>query len=56
MLAYADREALERTAATGLAHYFSRSRQVLWQKGETSGHVQRIAEIRLDCDGDAVLY
>jgi len=56
MLAYADREALERTAATGLAHYFSRSRQALWQKGETSGHVQRVAEIRLDCDGDAVLY
>ncbi len=56
MLAYADREALERTAATGLAHYFSRSRQALWRKGETSGHVQRVAEIRLDCDGDAVLY
>jgi phosphoribosyl-ATP pyrophosphohydrolase/phosphoribosyl-AMP cyclohydrolase len=56
MVAYADRGALERTAATGLAHYFSRSRQAPWQKGETSGHVQRVAEIRLDCDGDTVLY
>lgn len=56
MVAYADREALERTAATGLAHYFSRSRNSLWCKGETSGHVQRVAEIRLDCDRDAVLY
>jgi phosphoribosyl-ATP pyrophosphohydrolase/phosphoribosyl-AMP cyclohydrolase len=56
MLAYADREALERTAATGLAHYFSRSRGALWQKGATSGHLQRVAEIRLDCDGDAILY
>ena len=56
MVAYADREALERTLSTGLAHYFSRSRATLWQKGETSGHVQRVVEIRLDCDGDAVLY
>lgn len=56
MVAYANREALERTAASGLAHYFSRSRQSLWQKGESSGHVQRVAEIRLDCDGDTVLY
>jgi phosphoribosyl-ATP pyrophosphohydrolase/phosphoribosyl-AMP cyclohydrolase len=56
MVAYADREALERTASTGLAHYFSRSRQALWQKGESSGHTQRVAEIRLDCDGDAILY
>jgi phosphoribosyl-AMP cyclohydrolase / phosphoribosyl-ATP pyrophosphohydrolase len=56
MLAYANRDALDRTLSTGLAHYFSRSRGTLWQKGETSGQVQRVTEIRLDCDGDAVLY
>jgi phosphoribosyl-ATP pyrophosphohydrolase/phosphoribosyl-AMP cyclohydrolase len=56
MLAYANREALERTFETGLAHYWSRSRTSLWQKGESSGHVQRVNEIRLDCDGDTVLY
>ena len=56
MVAFANRDALERTLSTGLAHYFSRSRGILWQKGETSGHVQRITEVRLDCDGDAVLY
>ena len=56
MVAYADREALDRTRATGLAHYFSRSRQTLWRKGETSGHQQHVAEIRLDCDRDTVLY
>ncbi len=56
MVAFANREALERTVATGLAHYYSRSRASLWQKGETSGHIQRVNELRLDCDGDAVLY
>jgi phosphoribosyl-ATP pyrophosphohydrolase/phosphoribosyl-AMP cyclohydrolase len=56
MVAYADREALERTLATGFAHYYSRSRRGLWKKGETSGHVQRVSEIRLDCDGDTLLY
>jgi phosphoribosyl-ATP pyrophosphohydrolase/phosphoribosyl-AMP cyclohydrolase len=56
MVAYANREALDRTLSTGLAHYFSRSRGKLWQKGETSQHVQRVVEVRLDCDGDAVLY
>ena len=56
MVAYANREALERTARTGQAHYYSRSRATLWRKGETSGHVQRVRDIRLDCDGDAVLY
>jgi len=56
MVAYADREALERTISTGLAHYFSRSRNTLWRKGETSGHEQRVAEVRLDCDRDTVLY
>jgi phosphoribosyl-AMP cyclohydrolase / phosphoribosyl-ATP pyrophosphohydrolase len=56
MVAYANREALDRTLSTGLAHYFSRSRGTLWQKGETSDHVQRVTEVRLDCDGDTVLY
>jgi phosphoribosyl-ATP pyrophosphohydrolase/phosphoribosyl-AMP cyclohydrolase len=56
MVAYADREALERTLSTGLAHYYSRSRKTLWRKGETSGHEQRVAEVRLDCDGDTVLF
>ena len=56
MVAYANREALELTVSTGSAHYFSRSRQALWRKGETSGHTQAVSEVRLDCDGDAVLY
>jgi len=55
MLAWMDRDALARTAATGEAHYWSRSRGRLWRKGESSGHVQRVRELRLDCDGDAVL-
>lgn len=54
-LAWMNREALGRTAETGLAHYWSRSRRKLWQKGERSGHVQRVREIRLDCDNDAIL-
>ncbi|MFB6139446.1 MAG: phosphoribosyl-AMP cyclohydrolase [Halosimplex sp.] len=56
MLAYVTSEAVERTRETGLAHYYSRSREELWQKGKTSGHVQRVSEIRVDCDGDALLY
>ncbi|MDQ7820908.1 MAG: bifunctional phosphoribosyl-AMP cyclohydrolase/phosphoribosyl-ATP diphosphatase HisIE [Armatimonadota bacterium] len=56
MVASADREALERTARTGQAWYWSRSRGRLWRKGETSGHIQRVREIRVDCDGDAVLF
>jgi phosphoribosyl-AMP cyclohydrolase len=56
MLAYVSPEALERTHETGLAHYYSRSREELWQKGATSGHVQRVREVRVDCDGDALLY
>jgi phosphoribosyl-ATP pyrophosphohydrolase/phosphoribosyl-AMP cyclohydrolase len=56
MVAFADRDALARTVETGFAHYFSRSRRALWRKGETSGHTQRVREIRLDCDGDTVLY
>lgn len=56
MLAYASPEAVERTRETGLAHYYSRSRDELWQKGGSSGHTQAVAEIRVDCDGDALLY
>ncbi|MEJ2666298.1 MAG: bifunctional phosphoribosyl-AMP cyclohydrolase/phosphoribosyl-ATP diphosphatase HisIE [Deinococcales bacterium] len=56
MLAYADREAVEATLATSLAHYHSRSRGGLWRKGETSGHDQHVVEIRYDCDEDALLY
>lgn len=56
MVAWANREALSQTLQTGLAHYFSRSRGRLWRKGETSGHQQRLDQVRLDCDGDAVLY
>jgi phosphoribosyl-ATP pyrophosphohydrolase/phosphoribosyl-AMP cyclohydrolase len=56
MLAYADQEALRRTRASGLAHYYSRSRKALWRKGDTSGHVQQVRQIRVDCDGDTVLY
>lgn len=55
MFAWMDREALARTAATGEAHYWSRSRQRLWRKGEESGHVQKVQELRIDCDADAVL-
>lgn len=55
-LAYANALALERTLITGDAHYWSRSRGELWRKGATSGHVQRVREVRLDCDGDALLY
>ncbi|MEM0955883.1 MAG: phosphoribosyl-AMP cyclohydrolase [Pseudomonadota bacterium] len=55
MLAWMNREALQATAAEGIAVYFSRSRGKLWRKGETSGHTQLIREIRLDCDADAVL-
>jgi phosphoribosyl-AMP cyclohydrolase len=55
MVAWMNREALERTVATGEAHYWSRSRRALWRKGETSGHVQRVRDVRLDCDGDTVL-
>jgi phosphoribosyl-ATP pyrophosphohydrolase/phosphoribosyl-AMP cyclohydrolase len=56
MVAYANREALERTDASGRAHYWSRSRGEIWEKGATSGHIQEVDEIRADCDGDAVLY
>jgi phosphoribosyl-ATP pyrophosphohydrolase/phosphoribosyl-AMP cyclohydrolase len=55
MLAWMNREALSRTVETGRAHYFSRSRNRLWLKGETSGHFQNVREIRRDCDDDALL-
>ncbi|MFB6106601.1 MAG: phosphoribosyl-AMP cyclohydrolase [Halobacteriaceae archaeon] len=56
MLAYVDSEALARTRETGYAHYYSRSRDELWKKGASSGHVQSVREVRVDCDGDALLY
>jgi phosphoribosyl-AMP cyclohydrolase len=55
MVAWMNAEALRLTLDTGLAHYFSRSRQALWKKGETSGQLQQVVEIRVDCDQDAVL-
>jgi phosphoribosyl-AMP cyclohydrolase len=55
MVAWMDREALAQTAARGEAVYWSRSRKRLWHKGEESGHVQKVLEIRLDCDQDVVL-
>ena len=54
-LAYMNAEALEQTRATGEMHFFSRSRGELWHKGETSGNVQRVRGLRLDCDGDAIV-
>ncbi len=56
MVAWANREALTQTLATGSASFWSRSRQSLWRKGETSGNTLRVREVRLDCDGDVVLY
>lgn len=55
MLAWMDQEAWDATLATGEAHYHSRSRNSLWHKGATSGHVQKVHSIRLDCDSDALL-
>jgi len=56
MLAFANKEALELTISTGYAHYYSRSRKELWKKGGSSGHVQKIVEIRVDCDQDSLIY
>ena len=56
MLAWVDDEALARTLATGRATYWSRSRREYWVKGETSGHTQQVKEVRLDCDGDTLLF
>lgn len=55
MVAWMNRESLQRTVETGEAVYWSRSRRRLWHKGEESGHVQRVRELRLDCDGDVLL-
>lgn len=55
MLAWMNREALEATRATGFAHFFSRSRQAQWKKGETSGNTLRVREVRVDCDADTIL-
>ncbi len=54
MLAWMNEEALRLTIETGLAHYYSRSRQKLWKKGESSGHMQKVQDLRVDCDQDAV--
>jgi phosphoribosyl-AMP cyclohydrolase len=54
MIAWMNEEAFRQTLETGEAHYWSRSRNALWRKGETSGHRQRVVEIRIDCDQDAV--
>ena len=56
MLAYANLEAVRKTQETGYAHYWSRSRNTLWKKGESSGHVQKIMEVLVDCDEDTLLY
>ena len=55
MVGWMDRTAIERTLSEGYACYWSRSRQTYWRKGETSGHLQAMVELRLDCDGDAIL-
>jgi phosphoribosyl-AMP cyclohydrolase len=55
MVGWMDDEALHRTLTTGLATYWSRSREAYWVKGETSGHRQQVREVRIDCDGDALL-
>ncbi len=56
MMAYANREAIEKTVETGLSHFYSRSRMKLWLKGEESGNIQVVKDILVDCDGDAVIY
>ena len=56
MLAYANLEAVRKTQETGYAHYWSRSRNTLWKKGESSGHIQKITEVLVDCDEDTLIY
>ena len=56
MLAYANRLAIEETVRTGYSHYWSRSRNKLWKKGEESGNVQKVLEIKIDCDEDTLIY
>jgi len=55
MLAYMNEEALKATLSTGIVHYWSRSRRKLWKKGESSGHLQLLKEVLVDCDGDTLL-
>ena len=55
MVAWMNRDSLQLTADTSIAHYWSRSRQKLWKKGEESGHLQTVQELRLDCDGDVIV-
>ncbi len=55
MCAFMNKEAMQKTIETGIVHYWSRSRQGLWKKGESSGHMQKVVQIRIDCDMDAVL-
>ena len=56
MFAYANEEAIKKTLETGYAHYYSRSKKRLWKKGESSGELQKVREVRIDCDNDAVIY
>jgi len=56
MVAYANKEAVELTLKTKMAHYWSRSRNKLWKKGEESGNTQKVSEVLIDCDGDTLLY
>lgn len=56
MLGYMNRESLGKTIETGLMYFWSRSRKTLWKKGETSGHIQKVVEVRVDCDMDALLF
>ncbi|MGL5415720.1 MAG: phosphoribosyl-AMP cyclohydrolase [Clostridium sp.] len=56
MLAYINEESMRKTLETGECHYFSRSRNELWHKGATSGHIQKVKEIKVDCDNDTVLF
>ena len=56
MVAYVNKEALDLTLSTGCAHYYSRKRNKIWKKGATSGHIQKISEIRIDCDNDSLIY
>lgn len=56
MVAFQDRKAVLKTLTTGVMHYWSRSRKKLWMKGEESGHIQKVKSVRVDCDGDALLF
>jgi phosphoribosyl-AMP cyclohydrolase len=56
MVAFQDPEAVNKTFTTGIMHYWSRSRKRLWKKGEQSGHIQKVRSVRIDCDGDSLLF